>query len=124
MKRTPLTAWLFYAGTSLVVIAAAAALAASLVGTGTGAAVWVAASLAFTVQLAAFALLIAFRDEAQLFLMAWAGGMVLRFGVLGLCAWAFREEPLPRTPLLLSYVGFVFLLVLLEPLFLRWDLRT
>jgi hypothetical protein len=126
VKRTQATAWLVYAGVALAAVAVSATLAAFLAGISTAraTAIWVAALLAYALQLAAFALLIAFRDQAQLFLMAWAGGMVLRVLALVGCAyWVSQTNALPRAPLLLGYVGFVFLLVLLEPLFLRWDLR-
>jgi hypothetical protein len=76
------------------------------------------------VQLLAFGLLLMLRGQPQLFMAAWLSGMVLRFGVLGAGAfWLTREPVLPRGTALLSYVAFVFLLLLLEPLFLRRDLR-
>ena len=53
-----------------------------------------------------------------------AGGLALRFGAVGGVAWWLsRSAALPREAALLSLVGFAFLLLLLEPLFLRWDLR-
>jgi hypothetical protein len=75
-------------------------------------------------QLAAFALLLAVREKPHLFMGGWLGGMILRFGGLGLVLyWASRTSVLPRTPLVIGLVGFVFVLLLLEPVFLRWDLR-
>jgi hypothetical protein len=75
-------------------------------------------------QLAAFASLLAVRDQTHLFMAGWLGGMVMRFGVVGLSLfWTTRTATLPTAPLVLSLVGFVFMLLLLEPVFLRWDLR-
>lgn len=123
MRRTPRAAWSLYAGATLLIVCVVAALAPFFADSATTSAIRVAALLAYLLQLAAFALLIAFRGQQQLFLLAWAGGMVLRFAFLGVCVVLTRVATLPRTPLLIGYVGLVFLLVLLEPLFLRWDLH-
>ena len=89
------------------------------------AAVWVSAGVAYGLQLLALALLLVVRKEPQLFLIGWLAGLVLRFAVLGVGAYALAKWPvLPRAETLISYVAFVFLLLLLEPLFLRWDLRN
>ena len=121
MKRTKGNAWLIYAAAGLVAEVAVALIVASILGGRDGQAVWVAAGLAYAVQLGAFALLLFMRDQPNLFLSAWLGGMVLRFGVLAVCAWWLsRSDVLPRSTLLLSYVGFAFLLLLLEPVFVRW----
>ncbi len=125
MKRTPVLSWLAYALTGLVATIVAAALASALVAADAVRAVWVAAAIAYGLQLIAFALLLALRARAEGFLAAWLGGMVLRFGALGLCAyWLSSSSTLPRAATLLSLVGFVFMLLLLEPVFLRWDLRA
>lgn len=121
MKRTRPTAWLLYAGTALGVVVVVAGIATFVAASANAPAIWTAAVAAYLVQLAAFGLLIAFRDQPQLFLMAWAGGMVMRVAALGACAFLISG---PRAPLLLGYVGFAFLLVIIEPVFLRWDLRT
>lgn len=119
-----LRAWLAYAVTAGAVIAAGA-LAISLVGgASVTRAVWVAAGFAYTLQAAAFALLLLVRDRTELFMAGWLGGMVLRFAAVGgLAFFASRYTTLPLEALLLSLVGFVFVLLLLEPVFLRWDLR-
>ena len=123
MKRTRLTAWLLYAGTGLVMMAVAVTVAAYVARPETASSIRMAAAFAYVLQLGAFAALIAARDQAKLFLMALAGVMVLRVAVLGLCAWLSAGDPGGRTPLLLGYIGSVFVLVLLEHLYLRWDLR-
>lgn len=124
MKRTPTHAWLAYAAAGLVLTLVAAGVATRLVAAGDARAIWVAAAIAYGLQLIAFGLLLALRGQAHLFMAAWLGGMVLRFGALAAAAaFVSRSAALPRGPLLLGLVGFVFLLLLLEPLFLRWDLR-
>lgn len=124
MKRTPVRAWLAYAITGLVATTLIAVTIAALVEADGTRAVWLAAAVAYSIQLVAFGLLLFVRGQAQLFMAAWLGGMVLRFGVLGVGAyWLTQTSVLPRSLTLLSFVGFVFLLLLLEPVFLRWDLR-
>ncbi len=113
-------AWGAYALTALVLTVAAAALTAELVDAASAPAVWLGAALALLVQLAAFGALVALRDRGTLFLLGWLGGMLLRFGALGVVAvWLSRTDALPRAAALVSLVGFVFLLLLLEPVFLR-----
>jgi hypothetical protein len=127
MTREPtdmMRAWTAYAVAGAVLTIAVAGIVSLLVGDAPSKAVWLSAALAYGLQLVAFALLLRFRDQANLFLAGWLGGMVLRFGALGALAfWATRFTALPPATLLLSLVGFVFVLLLLEPVFLRWDLR-
>lgn len=79
----------------------------------------IAALIAWPVQMVAFAILVEGRARAG-FLAGWAGGMAVRFGAVGAAAiWVTRTEAVDPASLLLSLVGFVFVLVLLEPLFLR-----
>jgi hypothetical protein len=117
-------AWLTYALVAAMVIVVLA-LAVSLVGGGSiTRAVWLAAGLAYALQLVAFGMLLLVRDRPELFMAGWLGGMVLRFGAVGVLAfYASRFTALPLEAFLLSLVGFVFVLLLLEPVFLRWDLR-
>ena len=124
MKRTPLAAWFAYALTGLIVTTLIAVVGVLLVEGNAARAVWTAAGVAYGIQLLAFGLLLWLRGQPHLFMAAWLGGMVLRFAVLGLGAyWLSRTAALPRGTTLISFVGFVFLLLLLEPVFLRWDLR-
>ena len=112
--------WLSYAGVGLVVTLLAAAAGAALVGPEGRLAVWFAASLSYVLQLAAFAAMVALRDHAQLFLLGWAAGMMLRFGAVGAVAfWLSRAPVLPRDVTLVSLVTFVVLLLFLEPVFLK-----
>ena len=118
-------AWLAYAATGLVVTLAGVLVALLLVDAAAAPAVWFAAGLAYALQLASFAVLVAVRGRNELFLAGWAAGLVARFAAVGGVAfWLSRDEVFPREAALLSLVAFVFLLLLLEPLFLRRGLQT
>jgi hypothetical protein len=79
----------------------------------------IAGVIAWPVQLVAFAALIRGRDGMG-FVASWVGGMALRFAAVGAAAlWVTRVDGPDPASLLISLVGFVFVLVLLEPLFLR-----
>ena len=98
----------------------AAAIASVLVDDGR--AVWIAAGIAYAIQLAAFGLLAALNSQPQLFMLAWVAGMMFRFAALGVCAaWLSRTRVLPLSTTLLSLVGFLFLLLLIDPLFLSHE---
>ena len=113
-----------YSLTAAVVIAGAAVLISLVGGSGITRAVWLSAGFAFGLQTVAFAMLLLVRDRTELFMAGWLGGMFLRFAAVGgLAFYASRYTTLPLDALLLSLVAFVFLLLLLEPVFLRWDLR-
>lgn len=85
---------------------------------------WMGA-LAWAVQVALFAPLLAARRRRGAFLAAWGGGTVARFAVLGAAAWwVWHSRALPLAPSLLSLVSFLFLLLLLEPVFFRMGLRS
>jgi len=119
-----LRAWTAYSLTAAVVTVVAAVLISLLGGGGITKAVWLSAGFAFALQTVAFAMLLLVRDRTELFMAGWLGGMVLRFAAVGgLAFYASRYTTLPLAALLLSLVAFVFLLLLLEPVFLRWDLR-
>lgn len=114
---------LSYAGVSALLLVLLALGVVGLVEAAEPAGVWLAAMIAWPVQVAAFWALVAGRRTTGAgsgFMLAWAAGMALRFGVVGAVAlWVTRmSAPDPATTLL-SLVGFVFVLVLLEPLFLR-----
>ena len=117
-------AWVAYALTAAGVIAGAALVIALVGGPAVSRAVWISAVFAFGLQAGAFAMLLLVRDRTELFMAGWLGGMVLRFAAVGgMAFYASRYTTLPLEILLLSLVGFVFVLLLLEPVFLRWDLR-
>lgn len=82
-------------------------------------AVWLAAGVAWPVQMAAFFALVRGR-EGPGFVVSWAGGMALRFVTVGAVAVGVTQtEMFDPASALVSLVGFVFVLVLFEPLFLR-----
>jgi hypothetical protein len=117
--------WLAYAGAGLVVVVVGAVLATLFVSAQDAGAVWFAAALAWVLQLIAFAALVVVRERNELFLIGWLGGLVLRFAVVGLVAfWLTRRAVLPLAPALVSLVAFVFVLLLMEPVFLRRGLQT
>ncbi|MFO7894389.1 MAG: hypothetical protein R6U63_11700 [Longimicrobiales bacterium] len=104
-------------GALLLVLAAVVAMA---VEPADPAGVRLAAWIAWPVQLAAFGALLAGRAREVGFVAGWVGGMALRFAAVGAAAvWVTRVEGPDPASLLVSLVGFVFVLVLLEPLFLR-----
>lgn len=107
-----------YGVASAALLAAMAVLVVTVVEAD-GAAVRWAAVIAWPVQVAAFAALVKGRKGLG-FMAAWTSGMALRFAVVGAAAiWVTRSAGLDAASLLVSLVGFVFVLVLLEPLFLR-----
>lgn len=79
----------------------------------------VAAGIAWGVQVVAFGLLVMYRHRGNRFLAAWVGGTVVRMAVVLLAAWVvMRESGLAPAPTLLGLAGFLFALLLLEPVFL------
>lgn len=112
--------WAGYAMTAVLVAALLAVVVSLFVSAEDARGVWVAAAVASGLQVLAFPLLALARGQANLFLAGWLGGMLLRFGTLAAVAlWVTRRGTPPAAATLVSLVGFLFLLVLLEPLFLR-----
>lgn len=108
-----------YGLASGALLVAMAALVTAVVGVADPEGVRLAAWIAWPVQLIAFGVLVVGRKGAG-FIAGWAGGMALRFAAVGAAAlWVTRASGPDAASLLLSLVGFVFVLVLLEPLFLR-----
>jgi hypothetical protein len=118
-------AWLVYALVSGAVVVGVVLVASQLATGAALQAILFSAALAYVLQLGAFAGLVVVRERQSLFLAGWAGGIGLRFGALGIVAvWLSRSGMLPLEPALLTLAGVMFLLLLLEPIFLRWDLRA
>jgi hypothetical protein len=106
--------------TAVLLAALVAGVVTQLVAPDDARGVWIAAAIACGLQLVSFPLLVMARAHANLFLAGWVGGMLLRFGALAVVAiWITRSGALPPAATLLSLAGFLFLLVLLEPVFLR-----
>jgi hypothetical protein len=124
LRITLRRAWTAYALTALGLMVALAGAGSLVVSDSAVPALWFSAGVAYVLQLIAFAGLVAGREQPNRFLAGWLLGMALRFGVVGGVAWWLsRSAALPREAALVSLVGFVFLLLLLEPVFLRWDKR-
>lgn len=118
-------AWIRYALVGLAATLVLAGLSGAALGGASARSIWLAAGLAWVLQLFAFAVLVLVRESRQWFLTGWLAGIVLRFGALALVAlWATRQTRFPIEPLLLGLVGFMFLLLMLEPLYLRRGLET
>ena len=108
-----------FAGASLGVVLVAAMLF-TLVFRGAAAwrAVWIAAAVAWTVQLVGFAL-VRLAPPSRL-LTAWSGAAALRFVTLiGFAFLVVKPYGLPATAALLSLATFLFLSTLIETRFLK-----
>jgi hypothetical protein len=117
--------WAMYAAAGLLLTAAAAGAASLLVAPESVPAIWFAAGLAYLLQLAAFGAMVAVRHRNDLFLMGWLAGLGIRFLAVAVVAlWLRRNPVLPIEPALLSLVAFVFMLLMLEPVFLRRGMQT
>lgn len=82
--------------------------------------VLVAAMVAYPVQLLAFFAMFRYWDDPKRFMVAWMGGTLMRLGVILVMGLVLlRVERLPAVPTLPALAGFLFALLLLEPLFLR-----
>jgi hypothetical protein len=118
-------AWVGYAGLALVLAVVGMGVAAVATTPEAARGVRFAAVLAWAVQVGAFAFLVWVREQPALFLAAWVAGIGLRFVVVGLVAfWVTRTQVYPPAPTLVGLVGFVFIMVLLEPLFLKKGLPS
>jgi len=112
--------WAAYAGLGLLVAAIGIVLALVVASGETVRAVAFSAVLAWGIQAVAFAALVLVRDRTNLFMVAWLGGIALRFLAVGVVAfWVTRSGTLPPSPTLVSLVAFVFVMLLMEPLFLK-----
>ena len=114
-----------YALTTALVVVVVAALLGLALPAAAMRAVAVMGAVAWVVQVALFAPLYAARGRRNVFFAAWVGGTLARFAVVGLAAWwVWREGGLPLAPALLALASFLFLFLLIEPLFFRMGLRT
>lgn len=107
-----------YAGSGLVLLAAATTLAWPWVEADGRRGLVAAGAVAWSVQVVAFGLLLQHRCRPRRFLAVWAGGTLIRMAVVGVAAFAAtRITSLATAPTLLGLAGFFFGLLLLEPLF-------
>jgi hypothetical protein len=113
-------AWASYTAIALVVAGLVVVAAMLLADPAVSAGIRFAAVVGFAVQVVAFGFLVRVRERPAVFLAGWVGGIALRFVVVGVVAfWVTRTEKYPPAPTLVSLVGIVFLMLMLEPLFLR-----
>jgi len=113
-------AWLAYAITTLGVTALLLGLGVLVLGEAMSAGLPAAALAAWVLQLVAFAGLLAVRDRPALFMTGFAGGMLLRVGIVaGAGLWLRATEVLPPLPTMIGFVVFLFVLLMLESVFLR-----
>lgn len=108
-----------YAITSMVLVGVAAGVISWFLDRSGRTGVFLAAAIAFPVQLLAFGLLERARHRAEGFFFWWGAGIALRIAVViavGIASAAW--DSVGPAPLLLSLAGFFLLLVLIEPIFL------
>lgn len=112
-------AFLAYGAASAVLLVVLVLLVTAAVEAADAGSVRLAAAIAWPVQLAAFAALVKGRQGLG-FVAAWGSGMALRLVAVGAAAlWVTQVDGHDPAALLVSLVGFVMVLVLMEPLFLR-----
>jgi hypothetical protein len=115
---------LYALAAAVAVALGSAALALVLPPDALRAVTWMGA-LAWAIQVALFTPLVAARGMRNAFFAAWAGGTLVRFAALSAAAWwVWWSGALPLAPALLALAGFLFLLLLLEPVFFRMGLRN
>lgn len=117
-----------YAVTGAGLVALGAGLLGLLLRPDAARAVWVGGLLAYVVQVVVFGALLAATQRGgagQTFIAAWVAGTLARFGVVGGAGlWLVRSAAHPPAALLLSLVGFLFMLMLLEGVFYWFGMRS
>jgi hypothetical protein len=114
-----------YAVASGLLVAVGVVLGIVVLDSARARAVMLAAAIAWGVQAVAFAALMAWRDRVDLFMVGWVGGIGLRFAVVAVVAfWARRSPVVFAESLLVGLVAFMFLMLLLEPVFMRRGAQT
>ena len=109
----------YAAACGLVVVLGAGAAAAFLDERG-ALGVLAAGGVALPIQVVAFALLARYPLGTTAFMAAWVGGTLVRMAAVGVGGWALVAGPdLPPVPTLLGLATFFFVMLLLEPRFLR-----
>ncbi|HYC51718.1 MAG TPA: hypothetical protein VEB19_11465 [Gemmatimonadaceae bacterium] len=111
-------AFVLYVAGCVVIVALIGAIAWSFVGEGGRSAMLVSAGLAVVVQAVAFTLALVMRRRNVL--VGWGLGSLLRLVVLVVYALvAAKTMRSALTPALLSFVGFLFVTTVIEPIFLK-----
>ena len=109
-----------YAGTGALGVAAVILVLWSFLNPASRVGILIAGAVALPVQWLAFAALMRFRGRTTGFLGIWVGGSLLRMAVLGLVAFLAISRGIEGSvTLLLALAGFLFGLLLLEPMFFK-----
>lgn len=112
--------WLRYAGMATGITALVVGVGWPLLGDEGRRGLLVAGGIALPLQLAAFGVFVRQAAGSPGFLATWIGGTLLRFAVVGGAAfWIAGLEGVNLVVALLTLVGLLFVLLLLEP----WALR-
>ena len=116
--------WLRYMAVSAAVVGVLGGLIVLVFGREVLEAVATAAAIGLVVQALAAVLLFGTRSgggqDPSRFMVGWAGGALLRMmAVVATGLWLTRTEAVAEAPALLSMVTFLFVLTLIEPLFLK-----
>lgn len=115
---SPLSRWWAYGVTSLLLVTVAVVALGAAVPESQAGGLRLAGGIAWTTQLGAFGLLALAASDG--FLVAWLTGMILRLAAVGLgIALVLTGHDAGAYGLLLGLVGLLFLLSLLEAMFLR-----
>ena len=111
-----------YALTALLVVGLGATALSVFLDDAGRRGILLAALIAYPVQVIAFGLLLRARGEPTRFMAWWGAGIALRVAVVVAVGLASsRLESVEPAALLLSLVGFFFVLLLMEPAFLKAD---
>ena len=119
--------WAVYAGASALLVSVSAVATGLVFESRVRSGIWAGLGVAWLVQLAAFAALIAATNRNDKYVLAgWSLGTFLRLAVVGLLAWLTLAGiwPLPAEPTLVALVLALFALLLLEPVFFRHRFET
>lgn len=109
-----------YGAVSILAVGGVGGVASILAPAGSGRTIGLMMALAWSVQVAAFAWMMAYREAPSRFMRAWLGGIVARFGlVIAVAAVLVTTGSDKVAPALLSLVSGLFVLLLLEIPFLK-----
>ncbi len=109
-----------YAGTGAAGVAAVILVLWPFLDPASRTGLLIAAAVALPVQWVSFAALLRFQGKPTGFVGVWVGGVALRMGVVGLVAFlAVVRGAEGLIALLLALAGFLFGLLLLEPMYFK-----
>lgn len=107
-----------YVAACVIAAALVGAVAWSFLGPASRQAMLVSAALAVAVQMVSFT--VAWRFRARRLLLGWGVGSVLRLvALVGYAVAVAQTRPAALATSLVSFVGFLFVMTVVEPIFLR-----